>query len=354
MASISSSAWKSMSSWGRHKVEHHQSDEHDAHCNADAQPDRFHDALFTAGPVVVGHNGYHAVVQSEYRHEDKALKLEIYSEYGYGCLGKSNQDFIHPKGHDRADGLHDNRGNAYLVDNGNSSPVRGERTEINPHLLVFGVVQDEGQEHGHNLAEYSGCGSSLDSHFRHSKQAEDKNGVQYNIDDGPGALCNHTVKGLARGLENPLEHHFPKQAKAENTYNLQVLDSIFNDNRVVCLAFKEETRPEYPKQGKEQKAYKGQEQSIDSGQVGIFGIPFPQGAGQKGIDAHTGSGGHCNQQVLDGECHGDSSEGRLVNHGYKYAVHDVVQRLDQHGDDHWQGHGDQQPLNGHGAHLIFL
>ena len=64
-------------------------------------------------------------------------------------------------------------------------------------------------------------------------------------------------------------------------------------------------------------------------------------AGQKGIDAHTGSGGHCNQQVLDGECHGDSSEGRLVNHGYKDAVHDVVQRLDQHGDDHGQGHGDQ-------------
>ncbi len=238
---------------GRHKVEHHQSDEHDAHCNADAQPDRFHDALFTAGPVVVGHNGYHAVVQSEYRHEDKALKLEIYSEYGYGCLGKSNQDFIHPKGHDRADGLHDNRGNAYLVDNGNSSPVRGERTEINPHLLVFCVVQDEGQEHGHNLAEYSGCGSSLDSHFRHSKQAEDKNGVQYNIDDRPGALCNHTVKGLARGLENPLEHHFPKKPEAENADNLEILYAVFNDDRVVCLAFKEQP-------GSEQAEYcKGQE-----------------------------------------------------------------------------------------------
>lgn len=238
---------------GRHKVEHHQSDEHDAHCNADAQPDRFHDALFTAGPVVVGYNGYHAVVQSEYRHEDKALKLEIYSEYGYGCLGKTNQDFIHPKGHDRADGLHDNRGNAYLVDNGNSSPVRGERTEINPHLLVFGVVQDEGQEHGHNLAEYSGCGSSLDSHFRHSKQAEDKNGVQYNIDDGPGALCNHTVKGLARGLENPLEHHFPKKPEAENADNLEILYAVFNDDRVVCLAFKEQP-------GSEQAEYcKGQE-----------------------------------------------------------------------------------------------
>ena len=33
---------------GRHKVEHHQSDEHDAHRDADAQPDRFHDAFFAA------------------------------------------------------------------------------------------------------------------------------------------------------------------------------------------------------------------------------------------------------------------------------------------------------------------
>ena len=48
-----------------------------------------------------------------------------------------------------------------------------------------------------------------------------------------------------RDRENPLEHHFTEQAKAENTYNLQVLDSIFNDNRVVCLAFKEETPVSY-------------------------------------------------------------------------------------------------------------
>ena len=46
--------------------------------------------------------------------------------------------------------------------------------------------------------------------------------------------------------------------------------------------------------------------------------------------------------------------GAFISLWYKDAVHDVVQRLDQHGDNHWQGHGDQQSLNGHGAHLIFL
>ena len=75
------------------------------------------------------------------------------------------------------------------------------------------------------------------------------------------------------------------------------MDSIFNDDRVICLALEEDTRPEYSEQGKEQEAYECQEQAIDSGQVGIFCIPFPQGAGQKGIDTHTGSCGHCNQQV---------------------------------------------------------
>ena len=37
MASMFSSAWKSMSSSGREQLEDHQSDQHDAHRNADAR-----------------------------------------------------------------------------------------------------------------------------------------------------------------------------------------------------------------------------------------------------------------------------------------------------------------------------
>ena len=59
------------------------------------------------------------------------------------------------------------------------------------------------------------------------------------------------------------------------------------------------------------------------------------------LDAHACSSGNRDQQVLDGERHGDRGEGRLIDHGNKDTVHDIIQGLDQHGNDHGQGHGDQ-------------
>ena len=39
--------------------------------------------LFSA--IVIGNNGNHTVVESEYRHEHKALELEIHAKDGSGC-----------------------------------------------------------------------------------------------------------------------------------------------------------------------------------------------------------------------------------------------------------------------------
>ena len=108
---------------GCHQLEYGQADEHDAHCDTDAQAYRLHDTFFVTGAVIVCNNRYHTVVQSEYGHEDKALKLEVYTEYGYGCFRKADKDFIQPKGHHRTDGLHYNGRNTHLIDDGNGPLV---------------------------------------------------------------------------------------------------------------------------------------------------------------------------------------------------------------------------------------
>ena len=79
------------------------------------------DTLLVPSPVIIGNNGNHTVVQTEHRHEDKAVQLEIYSEYGSCRCGELNQDLVHSKGHDRADRLHDNGGHAYRINHFDNS-----------------------------------------------------------------------------------------------------------------------------------------------------------------------------------------------------------------------------------------
>ena len=54
------------------------------------------------GPVVVGDNGHHAVVQSEDRHEDKALELEVGAKHSGGGGGEGDEDSVDPEDHHRA------------------------------------------------------------------------------------------------------------------------------------------------------------------------------------------------------------------------------------------------------------
>ena len=122
------------------------------------------------------------------------------------------------------------------------------------HILILGVIQASGQHHGHDLPKHGGSGSALDPHLGHTRQTKDQDGVQNDVDNGPCSLGDHAVEGLPRGLEDPLEHHFPKQAKAENADDLQVLNAVFNDNGIICLAFKEQPCPKQAKDCKYQKA----------------------------------------------------------------------------------------------------
>ena len=45
----------------------------------------FHQAIGLSCAVVEADDRHHAVIQTEYRHEDEALQLEVYAEYG--CCG---------------------------------------------------------------------------------------------------------------------------------------------------------------------------------------------------------------------------------------------------------------------------
>ncbi len=67
-----------------HGLEQEQSNNHNADCDKNTQFQGMSDPSFVPGAVIICYDRYHSIVQSENRHEDKALQFEIYSEYSGG------------------------------------------------------------------------------------------------------------------------------------------------------------------------------------------------------------------------------------------------------------------------------
>ena len=146
----------------------------------------FHTRCRPGCAVVIGDNGHHAVVQAEDRHEDEALELEIGAEHGGGGGGEDEEDLVHAEGHHRADGLHDDGGDAHPVDllghDGVPADVLPVRCECPWLHLRFTIRRQRSpprsvqQRWPQRRRPRSIRGSAA--------QAEDQNGVHDDVDDG--------------------------------------------------------------------------------------------------------------------------------------------------------------------------
>lgn len=85
-------------------LEQEHAHQHEAHGVADAQLDGLDDPGFLPCTVVVGDDGHQGVVHAEDGHEEKGLQFEIRAEDRHGGGGEIDQDQVHAKGHDAADG----------------------------------------------------------------------------------------------------------------------------------------------------------------------------------------------------------------------------------------------------------
>ena len=84
--------------WDTLKTE--KSDKSKAECSRQTDPDRPDHTLSLLGTVVVSNDRCDTIVQSEYRHEEEALKLKVHTEYGSCGRRKLDQDAVHRIGHD--------------------------------------------------------------------------------------------------------------------------------------------------------------------------------------------------------------------------------------------------------------
>ena len=99
---------------------------------------------------------------------------------------------------------------------------------------------------------------------------------------------------------------------------------------------------------------KHQHHAVSGGTVGSLLISFAQALAQQRIDTHADTDGKANLEVLHRKGKGQGRNGAFGNLGNINAVHHVVKGLDQHGNDHGNGHIGKQLANGHNAHLVLL
>lgn len=87
----------------RNNPEQRDAEEHDCHGDGNTQFDCVCDPLSPARAVIVGDDRDKAVVQTEDRHEDEAVQLEVDAEHSRCRGGKGHQNLVHSEGHHGTD-----------------------------------------------------------------------------------------------------------------------------------------------------------------------------------------------------------------------------------------------------------
>ena len=245
-------------------------------------------------------------------------------------------------------GYHQYRRYADGVDAADHGQVGPEFAHVQTNLDVLAVVQEHRHPEGDDLADHGGDGRALRAH----PKAQYEYGVQYDVDDGAGALGEHRVDGAAGGLHQPLEHDLAEHAEAEAADGGQVVHAVVDERLDLGLGGEERPHAEQAEQQEQHIAHQRQEHAVLGHLVGALRVLRAQRPGEQRVHAHRRAGGEPDHQVLGREGQRHRRQRRLVVARHEEAVHHVVQRLHQHGQYHRQRHVDNQLGDGHDAHLV--
>ena len=336
-----------------HKEDH--ADEHQYFRHKDGEFDGIVDAFAFPCTVVVGYNGDHPAVETENGHEDDALEFEVRAKDRRCRLGKADEDAVDAKGHHRADGLHDDGGETDFIDDADHFPIGFDVFEMEMKFGVVFFIEIDGKACGHGLTENGSDGGTQYFQAGNGAKAENKNGVQNDVDDGTQPLGDHGVEGFPRGLEQTLHGVLNQHCKGKNENRGEILHTV-GINFGVCPGGLAGEKGFYRKKTEEKEDHrsaKSKENPVTGGTVGFGKVLFPQGAGKNGIDPHTGPTAKSDDQHLHGKGQRYGGKGIFGDQPYENTVDDVIKGKHRHGDHHRQGNFHQYFGNGQIAHDIF-
>ena len=215
------------------------------------------------------------------------------------------------------------------------------------------MIEDDRHDRAQALADHRRPGRAGNAHLREAEQAEDQDRVEDDIRDRTDQLRDHGIDRAAGRLKEALEGDLDENAERAQNADVQIRDAEIDDRlnirlRVHICADAEQAGDEH-----EQIAQQRQQQAVDRDLIDALGVFLPQRARQQRVDADTEADSDGNDDVLQRERHGHRRERILADARDKDTVHDVVQRLHEHGDHHRDCHRQQELIFGHCAHFIF-
>ena len=250
----------------RHQLEGECAAEHDADRECDGKLQCFVDALLLPSTEVVGENRDESVVEAEDRHEEKALQLEVHTEYS-GCRrGESGEDQVHAVGHDGTDRHHQNRWNTDIVDLTDDFLLRVKNPgQRNVQLLVHMQVQEKSEDCGDALTEYSRIGGTGYAEAWKAEETENHNRVEDDIQDSTGELRAHGKHGLTSRLQLALEGQLEEKSDREHADDAEVGVTRLDDFRNARLTLDKRFRHKDADEQEDDKVYDAQKESVICG-----------------------------------------------------------------------------------------
>ena len=221
------------------------------------------------------------------------------------------------------------------------------------HLRVLAMVEDNRHDRTQALTDHRRPGGAGNAHLWEAEQAKNEDRIEDDVRDRADQLRDHGIDRAASRLQKALKRDLAEHAERAQHTDVQIRDTVLNDGRDVRLRTHIGADAEQAANEHEQIAQQRQQQTVDRNLIDALGVFLPQRARQQRIDADAKADGNGNDDVLQRERHGHGRECILTDARDKNAVHDIIQRLHEHGDHHRDRHGQQELIFRHGAHFIF-
>ena len=275
-----------------------QADSKDAHGIQHAVADRPVNAFFFPRAVVVADDGDNAVIQSEHRHEEEALQLEVCAVQRDRRGRERHEDAVHEIVRKGTDTDHEDGRKADAIDVEDDVPVRAAVGKTDIDFLIMFVVKQKARQRAERLADDRGDGGAGGAQRGQAAPAVDKERVKNDVCHRADYLRPHGELRLARGLQKALKVDLKIHKYRADRNDAQIRISVAADGLDIRLRVDEGVGKEHTEDRHNNPAAHAEEQAVSRHTVGELIVPAAESAGEHRRNADARAGGKTDENVL--------------------------------------------------------
>ena len=207
------------------------------------------------------------------------------------------------------------------------------------------VINDEVEHDRYQLADAGSQRRACNAHFREGTDAENQQRVKDDVADGAAHQADHCDVHPANGLKNLLKRHGRHDDNGKHKGDAGI-GQTHGDDRFIAGEGPQKARHDgRADDGDNDAVNQRKHHAVGGGSVSLFLIACAHVQRDQRTDADAETNRDCIDEVLHRVHQRERGHGFLTDAGNEEAVHNVVQRVDQHGNDHGQRHRSQQREN---------